>query len=126
MPSGHMSARPPSEPYTGKTYNSVENISQFFAERGMPVPSGLQRPAAAAGSSLRRRQAPQQPGRDRRSSRESEEESFRRRLDGAASEVWAGNRASPGRRRRRREADSQFPGLRAEEDYREIRRIREE
>ena len=30
--------------YTGKTYNSVENISQFFAERGMPPPSGLQRP----------------------------------------------------------------------------------
>lgn len=27
--------------YTGKTYNSVENISQFFAERGMPPPSGL-------------------------------------------------------------------------------------
>ena len=31
--------------YTGKTYNSVENIAQFFAERGMPPPSGLtQRP----------------------------------------------------------------------------------
>jgi DNA helicase II / ATP-dependent DNA helicase PcrA len=29
--------------YTGKTYNSVENISNFFAERGMPPPSGLQR-----------------------------------------------------------------------------------
>jgi DNA helicase-2/ATP-dependent DNA helicase PcrA len=28
--------------YTGKTYNSVENISNFFAERGMPPPSGLQ------------------------------------------------------------------------------------
>lgn len=28
--------------YTGKTYNSVENISQFFAERGMPPPSGIQ------------------------------------------------------------------------------------
>src|SRR5262249_29000143 len=24
--------------YTGKTYNSVENISQFFAERGLPPP----------------------------------------------------------------------------------------
>jgi DNA helicase II / ATP-dependent DNA helicase PcrA len=34
--------------YTGKTYNSVENISNFFAERGMPLPSGLQRPAASA------------------------------------------------------------------------------
>ncbi|MBC8166922.1 MAG: UvrD-helicase domain-containing protein, partial [Bryobacteraceae bacterium] len=28
--------------YTGKTYNSVENISQFFNERGMPPPSGIQ------------------------------------------------------------------------------------
>jgi DNA helicase II / ATP-dependent DNA helicase PcrA len=35
--------------YNGKTYNSVENISRFFADRGMPVPSGLQRPAAPAG-----------------------------------------------------------------------------
>jgi DNA helicase-2/ATP-dependent DNA helicase PcrA len=34
--------------YTGKTYNSVENVSNFFAERGMPPPSGLQRPAASA------------------------------------------------------------------------------
>ena len=34
--------------YTGKTYNSVENIKQFFAERGMPAPSGIaqQQPAA--------------------------------------------------------------------------------
>jgi DNA helicase-2/ATP-dependent DNA helicase PcrA len=32
--------------YTGRTYNSVENIAQFFAERGMPLPSGLtKRPA---------------------------------------------------------------------------------
>ncbi len=28
--------------YTGKTYNSVENISQFFADRGMPPPTGIQ------------------------------------------------------------------------------------
>jgi len=34
--------------YTGKTYNSVENIKQFFAERGMPPPSGLSTPAPAA------------------------------------------------------------------------------
>jgi DNA helicase-2/ATP-dependent DNA helicase PcrA len=27
--------------FTGKTYNSLENIQQFFAERGMPVPRGL-------------------------------------------------------------------------------------
>ncbi len=37
--------------YTGRTYNSVENISQFFAERGMPPPSGLtRRPEAPAQS----------------------------------------------------------------------------
>ncbi len=29
--------------YTGRTYNSVENIAQFFAERGMPPPSGFTR-----------------------------------------------------------------------------------
>ncbi|MBZ5602848.1 MAG: UvrD-helicase domain-containing protein [Acidobacteriia bacterium] len=33
--------------YTGKTYNSVENIKQFFAERGMPAPSGMSAPPAA-------------------------------------------------------------------------------
>jgi len=33
--------------YTGKTYNSVDNIRQFFSERGMPAPQGIA-PAAAA------------------------------------------------------------------------------
>jgi DNA helicase-2/ATP-dependent DNA helicase PcrA len=41
--------------YTGRTYNSVENIAQFFSERGMPPPSGFTRrspaPAAASQSS---------------------------------------------------------------------------
>ncbi len=32
--------------YTGKTYNSVENIRQFFAEKGMPAPPPAQKPAA--------------------------------------------------------------------------------
>ncbi len=32
--------------YTGKTYNSVENIRQFFAERGMPPPQGLSPPVS--------------------------------------------------------------------------------
>ncbi|MDP9112909.1 MAG: UvrD-helicase domain-containing protein, partial [Acidobacteriota bacterium] len=35
--------------YTGKTYNSVDNIRQFFSERGMPAPQGIA-PAAAAAS----------------------------------------------------------------------------
>ncbi len=32
--------------YTGRTYNSVDNIAQFFAERGMPMPSGFTRTPA--------------------------------------------------------------------------------
>jgi DNA helicase II / ATP-dependent DNA helicase PcrA len=32
--------------YTGKTYNSVEHISQFFAQKGMPLPAGLQKTSA--------------------------------------------------------------------------------
>ena len=42
--------------YTGHTYNSVENIAQFFTERGMPPPSGFTRrpdaPHAAPASQL--------------------------------------------------------------------------
>ncbi len=29
--------------YNGRTYNSLDNIAQFFAERGMAVPSGIER-----------------------------------------------------------------------------------
>jgi DNA helicase II / ATP-dependent DNA helicase PcrA len=32
--------------YTGKTYNSVENISQYFKERGMPAPTGIEQARA--------------------------------------------------------------------------------
>jgi DNA helicase-2/ATP-dependent DNA helicase PcrA len=28
--------------YTGKTYNSLENIAQFFSDRGVPAPRGLE------------------------------------------------------------------------------------
>ncbi len=34
--------------YTGKTYNSVDNIRQFFTERGMPSPQGLETPRQPA------------------------------------------------------------------------------
>ncbi len=38
--------------FTGKTYNSVANIAQFFSERGMPAPQGLgSRPEAGTGAS---------------------------------------------------------------------------
>ncbi len=34
--------------YTGKTYNSLDNIAQFFGERGMPPPRGIvPKPASA-------------------------------------------------------------------------------
>jgi DNA helicase-2/ATP-dependent DNA helicase PcrA len=44
--------------YTGKTYNSVDNIRQFFAERGMPAPQGLGQGSFGKGGS-----APQGQGR---------------------------------------------------------------
>jgi DNA helicase-2/ATP-dependent DNA helicase PcrA len=34
--------------HTGRTYNSLDNIAQFFAARGMPVPSGIARAQQAA------------------------------------------------------------------------------
>src|SRR5579863_8762764 len=37
--------------YTGKTYNSVDNIRQFFSERGMPAPQGIAPAAAQAAAS---------------------------------------------------------------------------
>jgi DNA helicase-2/ATP-dependent DNA helicase PcrA len=45
--------------YTGKTYNSVENIRQFFAEKGMPAPQGLEAARAAAAASAQRAVNPQ-------------------------------------------------------------------
>jgi DNA helicase II / ATP-dependent DNA helicase PcrA len=45
--------------YTGKTYNSVENIRQFFAEKGMPAPQGLEAARAAASASTQRAVNPQ-------------------------------------------------------------------
>lgn len=48
--------------YTGRTYNSIDNISQFFAERGMPPPSGLTRrpPQAPAPSVPQSAKTPEQ------------------------------------------------------------------
>jgi DNA helicase-2/ATP-dependent DNA helicase PcrA len=45
--------------YTGKTYNSVENIRQFFSEKGMPVPQGIANPLPVAAS---KPAAPPKPG----------------------------------------------------------------
>jgi DNA helicase-2/ATP-dependent DNA helicase PcrA len=52
--------------FTGKTYNSVDNISQFFSDRGMPSPRGLSRGGppegnrAGGGPSLPPQKAPVQ------------------------------------------------------------------
>src|SRR6185503_13242138 len=45
--------------FTGKTYNSVENISQFFAERGVAFPA--QRPAPRQPTASRSLPAPPPP-----------------------------------------------------------------
>ena len=50
--------------YTGKAYNSVENISQFFTDKGMPVPTGIQQAQARQQQSRAPEapvQKPQQP-----------------------------------------------------------------
>jgi DNA helicase-2/ATP-dependent DNA helicase PcrA len=47
--------------YTGKTYNSVENIRQFFAEKGMPAPQGLAAANAAAAAASPQRPVNPQP-----------------------------------------------------------------
>jgi DNA helicase-2/ATP-dependent DNA helicase PcrA len=44
--------------YTGKTYNSVDNIRQFFNERGMPAPQGLEPPKPAAAAAPATKPAP--------------------------------------------------------------------
>jgi DNA helicase-2/ATP-dependent DNA helicase PcrA len=47
--------------YTGKTYNSVENIKQFFAERGMPAPSGIAQQPVAPKTGLSSKELPKPP-----------------------------------------------------------------
>jgi len=49
--------------YTGKTYNSVDNIHQFFAERGKPGQAGATVPAASAPAKSPVARAPQPPQR---------------------------------------------------------------
>ncbi len=44
--------------FTGKTYNSLENISQFFAERGVPL---FRQPASAEAASRQFEALPQAP-----------------------------------------------------------------
>lgn len=55
-----QAARP--NPYTGKTYNSIENVSQFFADRGMKTPV-LPRPPIAARPLPSAPPAPKKPAR---------------------------------------------------------------
>ena len=53
--------------YTGKTYNSVENISNFFAERGMPFHRGCSVRRQRRRPSLRPHKRCKSRWRDRRS-----------------------------------------------------------
>jgi DNA helicase II / ATP-dependent DNA helicase PcrA len=60
--------------FTGKTYNSLENISQFFGERGMPFKGPAQKPSQPAppaaapvqGAPLRVAAPPAAPGGERK------------------------------------------------------------
>ena len=47
--------------FTGKTYNSLENISQFFAERGMPFPPQPPGPAMPSRQPVAARNLPSAP-----------------------------------------------------------------
>ena len=49
--------------FTGKTYNSLDNISQFFGERGMPFNAGRRPPPPKP---ARRRRDARRPCRARR------------------------------------------------------------
>jgi DNA helicase-2/ATP-dependent DNA helicase PcrA len=44
--------------YTGKTYNSLENIAQFFADRGIKPPAAAAREAAAREAAAREMDPP--------------------------------------------------------------------
>lgn len=48
----------PKQPYPGKTYNSVENISAYFKERGLPANQPHERPAPVVPISTPRPPAP--------------------------------------------------------------------
>jgi DNA helicase-2/ATP-dependent DNA helicase PcrA len=50
--------------FTGKTYNSLDNISQFFGERGMPFhrPGAPPQPGAKAAASAASQQLPRPHG----------------------------------------------------------------
>ena len=101
-PSATTCARPRSATlYTGKTYNSVENISQFFAERGMPLPSGrsvrLRSAAQAAGlTSARKRRWPRPPHQPA----SPKKKACGAGSDGGASQVRPRNGGAARRRRR--------------------------
>ena len=117
--------------YTGKTYNSVENISQFFSERGMPplrpgISESAGWPRQCSGEPVARRSRSSHSCRSPGGSGAAPKKKPSGRVDHHASEVRPRHGAAPGRRGRRREADRQFPGLRLEEDYREIRRNQDE
>ena len=102
--------------YTGKTYNSVDNIRQFFTERGMPAPQGLRRAAAAGSGSA------EPPAAGSAVEYAGAEEKIGARLDGGARQVGPRHGAAPGRFGRRYQGHGEFSRIRVEETNREIRR----
>ena len=102
--------------YTGKTYNSVENIRQFFTERGAP------QPAASAAVPAKLQRLPLLPVFRRPAATSSGEEEDWAGLDGGARQLRPRNGGAPGRLRRRHQVDGEFSRIRDEEIDREIRR----
>ncbi len=84
--------------YTGKTYNSVENIQQFFNERGKapaPLPQPASQPQSASPANPQARRA----NAGGAAARTAEAGLPRRRHD-PPSQIWARNGAASRRRRR--------------------------
>ncbi len=105
--------------FNGKTYNSLDNISQFFAERGVAFPSQKTPPV------MPQRPAFPQSGVAKPPRSSAATQSGANRDDGGASEIWHRNGGAAGGRGRRRQDYGQFPALRAEKAGRKIRGAQE-
>ena len=104
--------------FTGKTYNSLENISQFFAERGVPFP--VQKPPnAGSPPGIPHSTAARCSGEGAPAGGAAQVGTHWH--DGGASEVWHGNGGAARGRRRRCQDYSQLSALWAEEAGGKIR-----
>ena len=94
--------------YTGKTYNSVDNIRRFFSERGMPAPPGDCPTGSFVSGPARRLR--QRPSRRRPFHRVQEDRSqeIGARFNGGTHQVGPWHGAAPGGFGRRYESDREF------------------